>query len=103
MSPSTETLKRKAGDLELLPAKKVTLTEFASIYSHPPWKGEKYDKEAFADKIYDALSGCVPLKSGLTPLDAGPFATEEEWIKYQKLEAFQKRRFRSKLESISCS
>lgn len=60
------------------PAKKVTLTEFASIYSHPPWKGEKYDKEAFTDKIYDALSGYVPLKSGLTPLDPGPFSTEEE-------------------------
>jgi hypothetical protein len=86
----SQKLRRKADDQDGQGQPKKTkggpdLTEFAEIYSHPPWFKEDHD---------DPLSYTNPLRSGMTPLDEGPFSTEEERNQYQVVEEYQKRIFK---------
>jgi hypothetical protein len=102
MSPITKPAKRKADDNQQLPpAKKVPLTDFAQIYSHPPRNPlvEDCDDES---KTYHTLENYIPLKSGNTPLYPGPCSTQDEWIKYRDIE-YQKRRFKCTLLTFTSS
>ena len=58
------------------------LTALAVKYSHPV--GEDHFN----------LDGSRELKSGLTPLDYGPFKTRDQFKNLQRWEAYQRRRFR---------
>jgi len=85
----SQKLKRKAGDQDGQgQAKKIKgdpeLTEFAKMYSHPPW---------FLKDPDDPLSYIDPLRSGISPLGQGPFSTEAERNEYLVLEEYQKRVF----------
>jgi len=62
-------------------------TELAEIYGHPLFGAANRDKHA-------PLEGIVPLKSGITPLDPGPFETKVELSQFEELEEYQRSRFR---------
>jgi hypothetical protein len=66
-------------------------TELVEIYGHPIFNE--------SNTIHSPLEGIIPLKSGLTPLDLGPFATAAELSLFQKLEAYQRTRFKGELSS----
>jgi hypothetical protein len=91
----SQKLKRKAEDQDgQAQAKKPRggpdLTEFAELYTHPPW---------FLNDPEDSLSYLDPLKSGISPLEQGPFSTEAERNQYIVLDEYQKRMFKRKFES----
>jgi len=65
------------------PAKRQKLTPLAEKYGHP----------STGPPDPSALQRIVPFKSGLTPLDAGPFTTAEERTTFLALENYQRKRF----------
>jgi hypothetical protein len=67
-------------------AKLPNFTELAEIYGHPLFREP--------DGIHGPLEGIVPLKSGLTPLEPGPFSTKAELSQFEQLEAYQRTRFK---------
>jgi len=65
------------------PVKRQKLTALAEKYGHPT-------QDAPIPSIFHEI---VPYKSGLTPLDPGPFATGEERTTFRALENYQRDRF----------
>lgn len=72
-------------DFEYPPSKRQK-TELAEKYGHP--LGSKHEP----------IAGYLPLKSGLTPLTAGPFLTVEELARHRELLAYQESRFQGNLD-----
>jgi hypothetical protein len=65
------------------------------------YRPPKRQKTALAEKYGhptgprdDIIQGYVPLKSGLTPLNAGPFRTVEEADLYERMYAYQQDRMK---------
>jgi len=75
-------------------------SELAKIYSHPydPTKfGRPLTGDTELNVNHKALDGTLPLKSGLTPLDEGPFTLENELRKFEEWTIYQRTRFRGKI------
>jgi hypothetical protein len=73
------------------PAKrrKTALTALAEKYGHPTGSND------------DIIQGYVPLKSGLTPLNPGPFRTVAEKVLYEKMVEYQRKRLKGETKK-SC-
>jgi hypothetical protein len=71
--------------------RKVADTEFTEL-------GEKYGHPVGPNHV--AIANLRPWKSGITPLEPGPFKTEEAKLQYIKLQNYQRDRFEGKMHRI---
>lgn len=106
MSTTKSSRKRAADDSQPQVSNRIKpnlfpLSDYAKIYSHPPWDPTIRDRNC-AGTFINTLRYYIPLKSGLTPLNPPPFSTQEEWDKYRDLEGYQRRQFVGVFNTLLC-